>query len=155
VKDTPLIFWVISGKNAFQAFFMFFLIFSGATMASGQVAAKQPLYAVLPSWGVVGFGIALILGGLTNLISVYWPGKASSGILLESWSAMLLTMSCFAFCLLVLATPLALKFADAPSIVALCGLLGLASLGRWFQCRKAIREVAQFKMALAVLHRDD
>lgn len=155
MRDTPILFWVISGKNAFQAFFMFFLIFSGVTMVSGQVQATSPLYAALPTWGVASFGAALIIGGLLNFISVYWRGRASRGIILESWSAMLLASACFAFCLLILAVPLAIVAPGAAVTIGMSGLLGLASLGRWVQCKRAAKEILQFKMALAVMKRDD
>lgn len=154
MKDTPLLFWVISGKNAYQAFFMLFLLFSGVSIVLGPATTHNALYAALPAWTVTAFGAALAVSALLNLISVYWPGRAETGIKTESASSLMIAWTCFAFAALAAHFPVQ-PLNETLSSIGLTALLGIFALGRWRQCRKAIKEITQFKSALEAMGRDD
>lgn len=143
-----MLFWVISGKNAFQNFFMLLLVFGGLSIASGAAAQQNKLYAALPWWVSVVFGCGLAAGALASFLGVYWPGKVEHGILLESWSALALAITCFVFPVAVVHEPAARSLPGTATAVITVALLGVASLLRWHQCRRALREVSRFKAAL-------
>lgn len=152
MKDTPFLFWVISGKNAFQAFFMVFLMTASLPLFF-SAPAPTSIEATLPQWAIYLWISSLCTGAIVNLTGVYWRGEAHKGIRVEAVSCVILGISTLVYPLVLVKFNL---LTDRPgpqpaslwfTIVILFGL-SVASWGRFKQLVVANKELDQFKDAV-------
>lgn len=138
----PMLFWVISGKNAYQTYLMVLIMVSSITLMSG---AADRVDDGIPNLVTQIFGGFLFVSGFISLLGVYWKGSLLTGLRLELTSCILLGLSSLVYGVF------AAIASGYTSGVILTFLLTVASLGRFWQIVSAFRQVLSFKKEIASL----
>lgn len=144
----PMLFWVISGKNAYQTFLMVYLAIACVPLLMGQIDSNNPVASLNP-WINTAFAGGLILSCIMNLAGVYWRGSLMTGLRLELFASVLMSLTSLAYGVVVL-----LLVSPVSSVALTCiilGLLTIAGVARAWQIISAYRQVLSFKKEIASL----
>lgn len=149
------LFWIrtISGRNPYQATLMVWLVISGFSVF---LSAPPPdsVQRLLPQWAVYVWGAGLFVGGLTNLIGVYWRGRRpETGLRLELFSSSTVMMfdlvypGALIWRLFTVPAEQAARIRGSWFIIGMLIALAIAAAVRVRQVRNALREVRQLRRA--------
>ncbi len=143
-REAPILFWVISGKNAYQTFLMLLILISSIPLMLGVVNASNPSSA-LPLWTNQAWGACLFLGALGNLAGVYWRGRLLTGLRFELSSSGLLGLVSILYGIL-----LSIQIGRSALLsVVIIFLMAVGAGGRIWQIIAAYRQVLFFKKEIS------
>lgn len=144
IATRPMLFWVISGKNAYQLFLMAFFAISSVPLMLGQVEPSSPSAGLNPIVNQ-GFGFFLFVSCSMNVIGVYWRGSLLAGLRLELLSSVFMGASSLTYVVILLSV----AGRSAALAAVILALLIIASAGRFWQIVSAYRQVIFFKREIA------
>lgn len=134
--NSPSLFWVISGKNAYQSYLMILLL-AVAVPGLWSDHAGQPasVIAISYAWSAITSGAATLC-----LLGAYWFGRIQTALWLELIGSAALGFAS------VIATVLVVVIEWKITLgLVLFFVLGLSSLGRLKQIINAYRQVKGLK----------
>ena len=120
-----------------ELFLLGLCLVSGITIVFGDVPEPDSIEAALPRWASIGWGIFLLLGPLTTLVGIFWPGKrVTDGLIVEQVGQVTTGMIAifYAVVLIIAAWPAAVV---AGSITF---AFGCARIWRWVQIQRLLKE---------------
>jgi hypothetical protein len=126
-------------------FFLYFLIFSGASIAFGAPSEPNSIQAALPQWGVYVWAASLAFGASCVLVGLHYQrklGRASvNGALFEQVGMALLAAPGILYAVAVLA---AVKWAGLYPAGLVLGM-SVACGYRWWDIRRQIKAYLERK----------
>ena len=121
-------------------------VFSGAT-ALALKAAPESLESVLPTWGVIVWGVMLCLGSLASLVGMLF--QTVNGIILEQVGSVMVGATTVFYSTLAI-------YVVGPSAIQTVGIIlawGLACFIRWIQLQILIHSAIKRHQNRGILER--
>lgn len=120
-------------------FILVLSVFSGFT-ALALEAGPQSLEALLPRWGVLLWGVLLLMGSLVTLVGLLV--NSINGIVAEQIGSVMISATTIFY------SALAMKFVGVDALQVVGPILGwgLACAFRWFQLQKLINTTYKRKL---------
>lgn len=143
VGPGPVLFWVISGKNAYQSYLMVLLLVSSITLMLNPEANGYEW--ITRAWGGIIFASAFF-----SLLGVYWRGSLLVGLRMELVACVTLGVSSVLIGILTLILSHSIN-----SGLILVFALAVAAAARFWQIISAFKQVLSFKKEIASITDQD
>lgn len=129
----PLRQIVVAERDPRAVFILVLCVISGVPLIFNKIEPNS-VEALLPTWGVIAWGFALVLGAMITLTGMALQKRYKNGLLIEQFGNAAVGAASLIYALALLIS----NWPDGALVSGIVAGWGASCLYRWWQIQKAI-----------------